>query len=102
MNGIHAGHVFLVRHPEQRDTAKLRLLYVDPAARGMGLGAKLVDECVRFARSAGYGKITLWTQSVLTSAHRVYQAAGFSLVREEKHHSFGKDLVGQTWEMDLV
>jgi DNA-binding MarR family transcriptional regulator/GNAT superfamily N-acetyltransferase len=102
MNDAHVGHVFLVRHPEQRDTAKLRLLYVDPAARGMGLGARLVDECVRFARSAGYGKITLWTQSILIAAHRIYQAAGFRLVREEPHRSFGKDLVGQTWEMDLV
>jgi DNA-binding MarR family transcriptional regulator/GNAT superfamily N-acetyltransferase len=102
MNGTHVGHVFLVRHPEQPDTAKLRLLYVDPAARGMGLGARLVDECVRFARSAGYKKVTLWTQSILTAAHRIYQAAGFRLVRQEPHHSFGKNLVGQTWEMDLV
>jgi DNA-binding MarR family transcriptional regulator/predicted N-acetyltransferase YhbS len=101
MNGAHVGHVFLVRHPEQRDTAKLRLLYVDPAARGMGLGARLVGECVRFARSAGYRKITLWTQSILTAVHRIYQAAGFRLVREEPHRSFGKDLVGQTWETDL-
>ena len=84
MNDAHVGHVFLVRHPEQRDTAKLRLLYVDPAARGMGLGARLVDECVRFARSAGYRKITLWTQSILTAAHRIYQAAGFRLVRESR------------------
>ena len=101
MDGRHVGHIFLVQHPEQRDIAKLRLLYVDPAARGMGLGARLVDECVRFSRSVGYRKITLWTQSILTAAHRIYQAAGFRLVREEPHHSFGKDLVGQTWEMDL-
>ena len=101
MDGQHVGHIFLVQHPEQRDTAKLRLLYVDPAARGMGLGARLVDECVRFARSAGYRKVMLWTQSLLSAAHRIYQAAGFRLVREESHHSFGKDLAGQTWELDL-
>ncbi|HEY2466837.1 MAG TPA: helix-turn-helix domain-containing GNAT family N-acetyltransferase [Terracidiphilus sp.] len=102
MDGRHVGHIFLVRHPEQRDTAKLRLLYVDPAARGMGLGHQLVNECVQFARQVGYTKITLWTQSILTAAHRIYQAAGFRLVHEEAHHSFGKDLVGQTWEMDLA
>lgn len=102
MDGHHLGHVFLVQHPEQPDTAKLRLLYVDPAARGRGLGQRLVAECVQFAREAGYCKITLWTQSILAAAHRIYQSAGFRLVHEEPHHSFGKDLVGQTWEMDLV
>jgi DNA-binding MarR family transcriptional regulator/GNAT superfamily N-acetyltransferase len=102
MGGQHVGHIFLVQHPERPDTAKLRLLYVDPVARGMGLGARLVEECVRFARTAGYKRITLWTQSMLTAAHRIYQSAGFQLIREEPHHSFGKDLVGQTWEMDLV
>ncbi len=102
MDGQHVGHIFLVRHPERADTAKLRLLYVDPAARGMSLGATLVGECVRFARAVGNKKITLWTQSILKAAHRIYETAGFRLVQEEAHHSFGKDLVGQTWEMDLT
>ena len=101
MDGRHVGHIFLVRHLERPDTAKLRLLCVDPAARGMGLGRQLVGECVRFARAAGYARITLWTQSILASAHRIYQSAGFRMVREEAHHSFGKDLVGQTWELEL-
>ena len=101
MDGRHVGHVFLVRHPDQPDQAKLRLLYVDPAARCMGLGQRLVTECVGFAVAAGYRKVTLWTQSVLTAAHRIYQASGFRLVREVPHHSFGKDLIGQTWELEL-
>lgn len=101
IDGRHVGHVFLVRHPERPDTARLRLLYVDPAARGMGLGLALVRECVEFARETGYRKITLWTQSILTAAHKIYSNAGFQLVREEPHHSFGKDLIGQTWELNL-
>jgi DNA-binding MarR family transcriptional regulator/GNAT superfamily N-acetyltransferase len=101
MDGQHVGHIFLVRHPDLPDTAKLRLLYVDPAARGNGLGGRLVNECIGFARVAGYRKITLWTQSILTAAHRIYAAAGFRLVREEPHRRFGEDLVGQTWEMEL-
>jgi DNA-binding MarR family transcriptional regulator/GNAT superfamily N-acetyltransferase len=100
-DGQSVGHIFLVRHPERPDTAKLRLLFVEPAARGMGLGKALVNECVQFARSAGYRKIVLWTQSMLLPAIRTYENAGFRLVEEQPHHSFGKDLVGQTWELNL-
>jgi DNA-binding MarR family transcriptional regulator/GNAT superfamily N-acetyltransferase len=102
VDGRHVGHVFLVKHPSQAHTAKLRLLFVEPSARGTGLGHALVNECVRFARTAGYRKIVLWTQSMLTAAHRIYQGAGFRLVKEEPHHSFGHDLVGQEWELDLT
>jgi DNA-binding MarR family transcriptional regulator/GNAT superfamily N-acetyltransferase len=101
VDGRHVGHVFLVKHPSQAHTAKLRLLFVEPSARGTGLGHALVNECVRFARTAGYRKIVLWTQSMLTAAHRIYQSAGFRLVKEEPHQSFGHDLVGQEWEMGL-
>jgi DNA-binding MarR family transcriptional regulator/GNAT superfamily N-acetyltransferase len=101
IDGQNVGHIFLVKHPEEPDTAKLRLLFVEPSARGMGLGDALVKECVRFARTAGYKKVVLWTQSILVGAHRIYERAGFRLVNEAAHHSFGKDLVGQTWELEL-
>lgn len=100
-NGDRLGCIFLVKHPELINTAKLRLLLVEPSARGLGLGKALVNECVTFARTAGYRKVMLWTQSILTAAHHIYQQSGFSLVREEPHHSFGADLIGQTWELTL-
>ncbi len=101
MDGQNVGHIFLVRHREQSETARLRLLFVEPCARGKGLGDALVGECVNFARGAGYRRVILWTQSILTAAHRIYERAGFRLLKEEPHHSFGQDLIGQEWELDL-
>lgn len=98
-DGQVIGSIFVVRHDET--TAKLRMLYVDASARGLGIGKRLIDECLRFAHDAGYQKIVLWTTSNLTAARRLYQKAGFELVKEEQVHSFGKDLVSQTWARGL-
>lgn len=99
MDGQIVGSVFVVK--DREEVAKLRLLLVDPKARGLGLGTRLVDECIRFARRKGYKKLVLWTCSVLVAAREIYKKAGFQLVKEEPHHSFGHDLIGETWELSL-
>ncbi len=98
-DGSMAGCVFLVRETDK--IARLRLLLVEPFARGLGIGHRLVDECTRFARQAGYKKITLWTQSILQPARRIYQQAGYRLAKQERHREFGYDLVGETWDLTL-
>ncbi len=97
--GEIVGSVFLVK--KDAVTAKLRLLYVEPSARGLGIGKRLVDECIRFAKQVGYQKITLWTQSCLTAARGIYENTGFHIVARHNNKSFGKELVAETWEKDL-
>jgi len=103
--GAIVGSVMLVKQSDlakqSNKVAKLRLLLVEPSARGLGIGSRLVDECVRFARQAGYRRITLWTQSALEAARHIYRKAGFRVVKREPHRSFGHELVGETWELEL-
>ncbi len=98
-DGERVGAVFVAK--ESDEISRLRLLHVEREARGLGIGRRLVEECIRFSRQAGYRKMLLWTQSILVAARHIYRQAGFEIVREEKHHSFGKDLTAETWELDL-
>lgn len=99
LDGENVGSVFVVRH--SKTVAKLRMMIVDPRARGLGIGKRLVAESIGFARQAGYRKLVLWTNSVLVAARHIYAQAGFRRVHAEPHHSFGHDLIGETWELKL-
>jgi len=99
VNGERVGCILCMTKDD--DVAQLRILLVEPSARGMGVGSRLVEECIRFARRAGHKQMMLWTNDVLLDARRIYERAGFRLVEEEKHHSFGHDLTGQNWLLDL-
>lgn len=99
LDGQRVGCIFCMR--KEADLAQLRILLVEPSARGLGIGTRLVQECIGFSRRAGYGRIMLWTNDVLVDARRIYERAGFGLVEEEKHYSFGRQLVGQNWLLDL-
>jgi DNA-binding MarR family transcriptional regulator/GNAT superfamily N-acetyltransferase len=99
MNGANVGCIMLAK--DSKEVARIRLLLVEPKARGLGLGHRLVDECIQFARQAGYRKITLWTHSVLTAARRVYEKAGFTLTASEPRHTWGEDVVAEYWDLEL-
>ena len=99
-DGVPVGSVFLVRAGD--DTAKLRMLLVEPSARGLGIGARLVEECTGFARRAGYRRITLWTHSVLTAARRLYARAGYRIVESQSFRGFGQDLTNEIWQLDVA
>jgi DNA-binding MarR family transcriptional regulator/GNAT superfamily N-acetyltransferase len=99
-NGVNIGSVFMVR--EGDEIARLRLLLIEPAARGLGIGKRLVAECIDFARTAGYRRVTLWTNDALTAARGIYQRTGFQLVARAPHHDFGPAMVGEDWDLELL
>ena len=101
-DGERLGCMALLRHREQEGVAKLRILLVDPSARGLGIGDRLVTACTEFAREAGYHTITLWTVASLTAARRLYERAGYQVVASEPEHAFGQDVINETWELSLT